>query len=261
MIAALDRWLSPAPEAARIGWLKSCDYAHRGLHGGGVPENSLPAFNAAIARGMGIECDVQQTSNHQAVVFHDWELDRLTGESGPVRQRSQAELTKVALRGSADLIPTIRVVLGLVRGRVPLRIEIKSRRGRRIGPLCLAVRRDLEGYSGPVAVMSFDPHVVSWFRRHAPRIVRGLVVSEEGARTLSGSFRRHDALWQAKPDFLAYDVRDLPSPFASAQRKRGLPVLTWTVRTATLRQRAAEWADGAITEGEGLVPVDGRGPS
>src|SRR5690606_286273 len=127
-------------------------------------------------------------------------------------------------------------LLGLLRGRVPLLIEIKSRRERRVGPLCLAVRRDLEGYRGQAAVMSFDPRVGRWFGRHAPAVVRGLVISEEGARTLSGSWRRHCALWHARPDFLAYDVRDLPSRFAAAQRRRGLPLLTWTVRSAAQRR-------------------------
>jgi len=102
LIAALDSWLSPAPDAARIGWLTSCDYAHRGLHGGNAPENSLSAFSAAIALGLGIECDVQQTGDGQAVVFHDWELDRLTGESGPVALRGAAELGQIVL-GAAGI--------------------------------------------------------------------------------------------------------------------------------------------------------------
>jgi glycerophosphoryl diester phosphodiesterase len=250
---AFDSWLSPAPDRARIGWLKGRDYAHRGLHGGEVPENSLSGFSAAISRGMGIECDVQQTSDGRAVVFHDWELDRLTGESGSVAGRSAAALSQIALGGGNDRIPRLQDLLGMTRGQVPLLIEIKTRRERRVSALCLAVRRDLEGYAGPVAVMGFDPRVGAWFRRHAPHVARGLVVTEEGARTLSGSVRRHLALWQARPDFLAYDVRDLPSVFAAAQRKRGLPVLTWTVRSAALRQRAADCADSPIVEGEGVA--------
>jgi glycerophosphoryl diester phosphodiesterase len=243
----------PALGPAGTGWLTSGDYAHRGLHGGGTPENSLSAFAAAIALGLGIECDVQQTGDGQAVVFHDWDLDRLTGERGPVALRSAAELAQIRLAGGNDRIPPLRDMLGMVRGRVPLLIEVKTRRERRIVPLCLAVRRELEGYSGPAAVMSFDPRVGEWFRRHAPRVIRGLVVSEEGARTLSGAFRRRRALRQARPDFLAYDVRDLPSPFAAAQRKRGLPVLTWTVRSGALRKRAADHADAMIAEGEGVA--------
>lgn len=253
--AALDAWLAPAPEPARVAWLRGRDYAHRGLHDAGVPENSLSAFAAAIARGMGIECDVQQTGDGRAVVFHDWQLDRLTGERGPVRQRTAAELAQIALEHGNERIPALRAMLDLVRGRVPLLIELKTRRERRVGALCLAVRRDLEGYPGPVAVMGFDPRVNAWFRRHAPRIVRGLAVSEEGARTLSASLRRHLALWHAKPDFLAYDVRDLPSRFAAAQRRRGVPVLTWTVDSPALRKRAVEHADGSIAEGEGVAKM------
>ena len=84
------------------------------------------------------------------------------------------------------------------------------------------------------------------------RNLRGLVVTEEGGRTLSGIFRRHLSLWQARPEFLAYDIRDLPSRFASAQRKRGLPLLTWTVRSQELAERARVHADAPIAEGAGV---------
>jgi len=247
----------PVPDPSRVAWLKDWEYAHRGLHGDTVTENSLAAFEAAIGRRMGIECDVQQTRDGHAVVFHDWELGRLTGERGAVAQRTTAELSQITLGGGSERIPRLGEMLAHVGGRVPLLIEVKSNRERRIAPLCLAVRRDLEGYAGPVAVMSFDPRVSGWFRAHAPRVVRGLVITEEGARTLSGSARRHLALWQAQPDFLAYDVRDLPSRFAAHQRQRGLPVLAWTVRTPALRARAAEHADAPIAEGEG-VAKDGK---
>jgi glycerophosphoryl diester phosphodiesterase len=185
-----------------------------------------------------------------------WELVEV--EPVALAARAAADLSQLALGGGNDRIPALRDVLGMVRGRVPLLIEVKTRRERRVGALCLAVRRDLEGYAGPVAVMGFDPRVGAWFRRHAPHLVRGLVVSEEGARTLSGSLRRRLALWRAAPDFLAYDVRDLPSPFAAAQRRRGLPLLTWTVRTAALLRRAAEHADAPIAEGEGVAEGPGN---
>ena len=235
-----------------MAWLGEHEYAHRGLHSGAVVENSMSAFAEAIGRGMGIECDVQATGDGGAAVFHDWELDRLTGERGPVAERTIEQLREVAIGEGSDRIASLRDLLGLVRGRVPLLVEVKSRRERRVAPLCLAVRRELEGYRGEVAVMSFDPRVGSWFRRHAPGVVRGLVVTEEGARTLSGVWRRHVALWHAKPDFLAYDVRDLPSRFAAAQRRRGLPLLTWTVRNAAQRKVASEHADAAICEGGGV---------
>lgn len=251
----LDPLLAPAPDPTRAGWLGNRPYAHRGLHGAGRPENSLSAFEAAIGAGMGIECDVQKSADGDAMVFHDWELDRLTDETGDVATRSRAELQAITLAGSdhGDRIPHLAELLALVDGRVPLLVEIKSRRDRRPAPLCRAVRHALEGYHGPVAVMSFDPRVPKWFIRHAPHVVRGLVITEENDRTVLGSLRRHAWLWYAKPDFIAYDIRDLPSAFAASQRARGLPLLTWTVRSPELRERAAKYADAPIAEGAGVA--------
>jgi hypothetical protein len=42
-------------------WLTRWEYAHRGLHHPGVPENSRAAAAGAIAAGMGIECDIQMS--------------------------------------------------------------------------------------------------------------------------------------------------------------------------------------------------------
>lgn len=259
LFAPLDRWLAPAPAPDKVAWIGEQGFAHRGLHGLGAPENAPSAFAAAIARGLGIECDVQRAGDGQAVVFHDRDLDRLTAESGPVGRRSAAQLGEIALLGGeGDHIPTLGQVLAQVGGQVPLLIEIKSARDRRVAALCLAVRRALEGYRGRHAVMSFDPRVSRWFRIHSPGTVRGLVMTEENAKTFRDQIGRHLALWHARPDFLAYDVRDLPSRFAAGQRARGLPLATWTVRSAESRERAAEYADAPIAEGAGL-PVPSHG--
>lgn len=252
LLSAIDPLFAPAPQPERVAWLKGGEYAHRGLHGNGLIENSPSAFEAAIGGGFGIECDVQRSGDGQAMVFHDWELDRLTGASGAVMGRTAKQLGAIPLTGSRDTIPTLRQVLDLVAGRAPLLIEVKSKREHRVAGLCMAVRRTLEGYRGRHAVMSFDPRVSRWFARQSPGTPRGLVVTEENARTLSGKLRRHLALWHARPDFLAYDVRDFPSKFAAAQRARGLPVLTWTVRSAELRATAAAHADAPIAEGAGI---------
>ncbi|MES2493468.1 MAG: glycerophosphodiester phosphodiesterase family protein [Pseudomonadota bacterium] len=251
-LALLDRWLAPAPDAARVGWLCGRTVAHRGLHGAGVPENSLKAFAAALERGLGMECDVHMSRDGWPVVFHDWELDRLTGETGPIGDRSAEQIGAIVLAGSTEGIPLLRQVLDLVAGRQPLLIEVKSRRQHRVGALCMALRRDLQGYTGPHAVMSFDPRVARWFAAKSPATVRGLVVSEEHAKTLFGRLRRHLGLWHARPDFLAYDVRDLPGRHPAAQRRRGMPVATWTVRSAADRERAAAHADALIVEGAGV---------
>jgi glycerophosphoryl diester phosphodiesterase len=255
LLSSLDGWLSPAPDPARVEWLRGVTYAHRGLHGQRRVENSPGAFAAALEAGLGIECDVQRSADGRIVVFHDWELDRLTGEAGPIAARTVAELTGIALHGTAETIPTLRDLLDLIAGRVPLLIELKSRRERPAAPLCRAVLRDLEGYRGPHAVMSFDPRVGHWFARKTPATVRGLVVSEANARTFGAAVKRHAALWRARPDFLAYDVRDLPSRFAAAQQARGLPILTWTVSSRASAQTGTDCAHGCIAEGEGLASL------
>jgi len=253
ILRPIDAWRAPPPDPRRVEWLGQWTYAHRGCHSPGIPENSASAFAEAIGRGLGIECDVQRTGDGRAAVFHDWELDRLTDDSGPLMRRPLAQIEALALSGSSDRVPSLERLLSQVAGRVPLLIELKSRRQNRVAPLCLAVRRALDGYRGPHAVMSFDPRVSRWFSVHAPRTVRGLVVTEENDRGPAGRWRRHAALWHARPDFLAYDIRDLPSAFAAQQRARGLPVLTWTVRDAAQRARAAEYADAPIAEGDGLA--------
>jgi len=248
-----DNLLVPAPEKGRAGWLTRFTYAHRGLHSAGVVENSPSAFFGAITQGFGIECDVRKTRDGRAIVFHDETLDRLTKASGPVADRSVGEITSILLSGSDEHIPTLRDLVAQIGSKVPLLIELKTRRERPVGPLCLAVRAELEGYSGAVAVMSFDPRVAQWFAHHAPQLLRGLVMTETDGTGARQRLQRRLMFWRARPDFLAYDIASLPSVFAAEQRVRGMPVLTWTVASADQLALAADHADANIAEGEGLV--------
>lgn len=247
LFAPLEGLIAPAPAPNRVAFLKAQPYAHRGLHGGGTIENSRAAFRAAIALGHGIELDVQAARDGEAMVFHDATLERLTDSSGAVAAHTPAELGRIALKGVGESIPPLPEILALIAARVPVLIEIKVK-GQRVAPLCLSVRRALEGYRGDAAIMSFNPLVGAWFAENAARIVRGLVVTEEGKHGAKGAIERWASMARAKPDFLAYDVRDLPSKFASAARARGIPVLTWTVRNADAEARAFAHADEAIYE-------------
>ena len=231
---------------ARLAGLISRPFAHRGLHGRGRIENSRAAFEAAIAAGRGIELDVQASGDGRAMVFHDAGLDRLTEARGSLAGRSAAELAAIRLRDSAETIPTLEEALALIGGRTGLLIEAKTA-GRRGDAVSRAVAGALAGYKGPVAVMSFNPEVGRWFARHQPETLRGLVVTER-KRRWRGWLARRLALWRSRPDFLAYDLRDLPSVFAAEQRSNGLPVLTWTCRSDADWARAGEHADQIIYE-------------
>ena len=231
-------------ELARLG---ERPFAHRGLHGPGRIENSRAAFQAAIAADFGIELDVQASACGEAYVFHDWELDRLTEGSGLLAERDAGSLGGVRLRGSDEGIPTFSDILALIAGRVPLLVEIKAR-GAAHRRVCAAVARALQGYSGPVGIMSFNPRVGRWFAKRAPERLRGLVVTESGKNGLRGQAERRLSLWWSGADFLAYDIRDISSSFASARRAGGAPVYTWTVRSDEERARAAAHADQIIFE-------------
>lgn len=251
LFVPFDRLIAPPPEAKRVAFLSAQPYAHRGLHGPACPENSRAAFAAAIAAGHGIELDVQAARDGEAFVFHDKRLERLTFGQGLFSAHTAPELDQVRLRDNGEPLPRLSEILGLINGRVPILIEIKTP-NIPVGVLCLGVRRALEGYTGNVAIMSFNPAVGRWFRNHAPRFVRGLIITEQGAATPFARFRRETArrvaLWTVKPDFLAYDIRDLPSPFAAGQHDRGLKLLTWTVRTAQQERTAFAHADEIIYE-------------
>ncbi len=241
----------------RPSWLTGWSYAHRGLHQPGGPlENSLPAFCAAIAAGHGIECDVQLSRDAQAMVFHDWTLDRLTAETGAVRERTAAELRRIALCEQSGHIPALGEVLRLMAGRVPILVEIKSHRDVDWRPLARATRDALAAYRGPAAMMSFDPRIVRWLRRRTNRHPTGLVIGrrEWGASGGKAGFAawRGLAIRWIDPDFIACDIADLPDPRIARLRARGLPVLSWTIRSSELAARAAIHADAPIAEGKGI---------
>lgn len=226
-------------------------YAHRGLHGPDAVENSRAAFEAAIAAGHGVETDVQVSKDGVAMVFHDYELDRLTRKFGPVIERKASKLEKILFKDSDETVPRLTEMLALVDSRAPILIELKAK-SRKVKKLCRSVADALAGYEGEAAIMSFNPEVGRWFARHAPKIVRGLVITEHDevslAARLKGAMQRSLSVFRAEPHFLAYDIRDLPSPFAESLRAKNVPVLTWTVRTEGERACADEGADQIIYE-------------
>lgn len=241
------------------GWLTARPIAHRGLHDRtvGIWENTLSAADAAIAAGYAIECDVQDTADGEAVVFHDFTLDRLTPAHGPVRARPAVELAALTVGGTGDRIPTLPAFLDRLAGRVPLVIEIKSRFD---GDLTLARRTAAlaAAYPGPVALKSFDPTVIAAVRRLAPDLPRGIVAENaydhpEWDKLATNEKRALANLLhfdETRPDFLSWRVADLPcaAPFL-ARRLGGLPVMAWTVRTEADRRRAAAHADQMVFEG------------
>ena len=240
-------------------WLTTRPIAHRGLHRheGGVIENSRAAALAAIAAGYAIECDVQRSADGEAMVFHDFALDRLTGSQGRVAALAAAELETIALRDGAETIPALPAFLDAIGGRTPLVIEIKSGFD---GDFSLAARVAgvLASYDGPVAVKSFDPAPLAFLRRRGLARPLGLVAEAAFDAAdwpeLTAAQRRDlmtlEDFSSVGPDFLSWRVGNLPHATPQLCRAGlGLPVLAWTVRSADDRAKAARYADQIIFEG------------
>ena len=149
------------------------NYAHRGLHkiDKSIPENSLPAFEAAARIGYGVELDVHLTLDDELVVFHDDDLKRVCGVEGKAEEKTLAELRQYRLCGTEYGIPTLAEVLAAIDGRCPMIVELK--RGSRNRELCRRSYEMLKNYKGHWCMESFDPRMVFWFRVHAPEVLRG----------------------------------------------------------------------------------------
>jgi len=185
------------------------NYAHRGLYGGEIPENSLAAFTAAVETGYGIELDVQLSADGEVMVFHDASLERMTGEKGKLCEKTLAELRTMRLDDTEHGIPTFREVLAAVDGKVPLLVELKGENTDT--SVCEAVDRILREYHGAYLIESFNPLLLRWYKKNHPEVLRGQLTTNL-SKGLGKNLRNRllDSLvlnMVTRPDFLAYDIR------------------------------------------------------
>ena len=253
------RWIG-RPDMSRLG----VDYAHRGLHGEEIPENSLPAFALAVERGYGIELDVQLSSDGVIMVFHDDTLVRMTGAKGKLCEYTCEELQQLHLGDSEETVPTLDEVLEVVGGRIPLLIELKGESAGGDGALCEKLAKRLETYGDPYCVESFNPMILAWFKRNCPHIVRGQLVTNtvrerpKGNKILNFLLAHLMLNVVSRPDFVAYNGkydREL-----ALRLNIGLfraPTFVWTVRDRNTWKAFREAGSPSIFEG--FLPETNKG--
>lgn len=229
------------------------EFAHRGLHTSTVPENSLRAFRDATQRGLGIELDIQLSKDGEVMVFHDFTLDRMTGERGTVKEYTAEALKNLSLNGQEDKIPTLRQVLEAVDGRVPLIVEIKIP-GFDLS-VCPKAFEILDGYKGPYCVESFHPLALQWVKKNRPHVLRGQLSSDFFKLKEQGSSIQFFAVknlllnFLCRPDFIAFDIH-YPKAVAFRLCTKWLHALPvgWTVRTREELNEAKKNFDAWICE-------------
>lgn len=242
--------------------------AHRAFHdvAAGRPENSRAAVRAAIAAGYAIEIDLQLSRDGVAMVFHDETLERLTRRQGWLRDLTAAELGEIPLTGGDEGIPTFAEILSLVAGRVPVLVELKDQTLRMEdtdGKLEAATVAALQVYTGPVALMSFNPHCIGHLARLAPHIARGITTSAYDPEDWAPLPRETCDRLRPIPDytsvgasFISHEAADLSRPRVAELAAQGAAILCWTIKSPAAEAAARRIAQNVTFEGyAALIPA------
>lgn len=239
--------------------LRGWGYAHRGLHGNGVPENSMEAFRLALEGGYGIELDVHLMADGNLAVIHDASLKRTAGADVAIEDLKLNDLSQYHLEGTDARIPLLGEVLELFDGKAPIIVELKAQRGNH-AYLADAACSLLEGYKGVYCIESFDPRVIYWLGKNRPELCRGQLAENFFA---DGEV---DLKWYLKfilgnllmnfltmPDFVAYRFTHRKNPGVRLARKLwGVQGVAWTIKREEDYDTAV--AEGWIPIFEGFRP-------
>lgn len=211
--------------------LEKIKIAHRGLWNDRIPENSIGAFERCVEKNVPIELDIHLLSDDTLVVFHDDNLKRMTGVDMELRTSTYEDIKDLKLKNTNYKIPILEEVLNLVNGKVLLDIEIKTDVDN--FKICNELCKYLDKYNGKFIIKSFNPFYIWWFRIHRPHFIRGLLVSRLKNKKMNKLFKL--ALFKmwfnflARPDFIAFNYKDLPNKKIEKLRQKGVPILLFTI--------------------------------
>ncbi|MBE5737749.1 MAG: hypothetical protein E7348_05050 [Clostridiales bacterium] len=232
-------------------WLLTKPVAHRGLWGEEIIENSLLAYKNAAEHGYPIEIDLYSSSDGELFSFHDYTLDRMTGEKGNIFDKTAKELKELYLldkdgRKTDQKIPTFQEVLEIAKGKVPLLIEIKSQPDKKVVDKVVKI---LNSYSGEFAIQSFDPRQIIRLKRLAPHFIRGILATKIHSKPLPFIKRmvvsRMVLNCIIKPDFISCSFQDLP---LKKSKTKNIPVIAWTITNQADYDKIKPFAKNIIFE-------------
>lgn len=242
-----------------LNWLMEKPVCHRGLHGNGIPENSISAFKNAIDHNFNIELDVQLTKDKKLIVFHDYNLKRLFGIKKSISSTTFDEIRKLKLPGTNEQIPTFEEVLDFVDNQTGILCEIKG-----LNPYYHGIEatadNQTKNYSGRLAFQSFNFEAVKYLKQHSDFNCGQLASWRFGNKERSfmlNYFGKLKVIKNSEPDFIAYDVRSLNPKFKENTYLKSyigkLPILLWTVNSEEKIKIAEEFSANIIFE---KIPLD-----
>lgn len=225
--------------------------AHRGLHNKDINilENTIEAFENAIKNEYAIELDVQLTKDEQIIVFHDYNLKRMTNKDIYVKDLTLNELKNIPLNNASSTIPTLDEVLKLVDGKVPLLIEIKNEG--MVSKLEDKLIDILKKYNGEFMLESFNPFVVRYLKKKTNYFCGILVCKVYNnlkGKIVGTLFKLLLLLNMLNVDFIAYKFKDLDKRVMDRISKKKIPLYLWTIDNGEDFKKASKCSNGVIFE-------------
>lgn len=196
---------------------------HRGA-AGCAPENTLAAFQKALDMGVSmVELDVQCCKSGELVVFHDSNLERVTGKNGFLAQKTLAELQQLRVKQSQETIPTLEQVLDFLDRRVVVNIELKGP-GTALPTAAIITRYvQQKGWSYTnFCVSSFDHFQLRAFKKLVPEVETGAIIA--GLLLDRALFAQ-----EAQASIAVFDADLLDKSCVDDAHARGLKVFAYTV--------------------------------
>ena len=222
-----------------MNWLNKLPIAHRGLHSNAnnIYENTKESFLAAVNENYAIECDVVLSKDHEVVVFHDENLKRLCSLDKNVSSLTMNELRNLKIYESSSNIISLDEMLHIVSAHVPIIIEIKGK----FNPFIEErIQEIIRSYRGPIALKTFNLKSVEWLIKFLPYVYKGLVIDS--------NTNNFEAILELNIDFVSCDIEFIESNLVDRLKKKGLPIITWTVDNEDKKKKANLIADNIIFE-------------
>lgn len=214
-----------------IEFLKENLIAHRGLHSSNTIENTLSAFIKAMHKGYIIELDIHILKDNTIVVYHDYNLERLTGKNKTIENLTYPQLSQIKIKNKYA-IPTLNQVMNIINGNVPLLIEVKDLNNN--SKFEEELVKILDNYKGKFAIQSMNPFVIDWFYKHRKNYVIGLIILNDLNYKILKKCTR-------KIDFISIYKKHLP--FKSKKM-----IIGWTIRNTKELKKYKPISDNLIVE-------------